>query len=71
MPKDSHQKDLIPLVTAAEMFPALETLCLQATSEVLMSFRIFDPRTHLHSAEAEALELKTWADLVAHVAARG
>ncbi|MCA1336581.1 phospholipase D family protein [Pseudooceanicola marinus] len=72
MPKDTrHQKDLIPLVTAAEMFPALETLCLQAKSEVLMSFRIFDPRTRLHSAEAEALELKTWADLVAHVAARG
>ncbi len=61
---------LRPLITAAEMFPALERLVLGATDEVLLSFRIFDARTLLRSDEAQALGLKTWADLIAHVAAR-
>ncbi|MBR9762194.1 MAG: phospholipase [Rhodobacteraceae bacterium] len=72
MPKD---KDLAPqlslLVTAAEMYPALETLCLEARQEVLMTFRIFDPRTRLHSLAAEELGLSTWAELIARVASRG
>ncbi|WP_010140019.1 phospholipase D family protein [Oceanicola sp. S124] len=72
MPKD---KDLAPqfalLVTAAEMYPALETLCLEAREEILMSFRIFDPRTRLRSTAAQDLGLETWGQLIAHVAARG
>ncbi|MGI3163386.1 phospholipase D family protein [Pseudooceanicola sp. 200-1SW] len=72
MPKDCrHRPDLTPLVTAAEMFPALETLCLGAGREILMSFRILDPRTRLRSPEAEALGLTTWAELVAYQAAKG
>lgn len=72
MPKD---KDLDPqlslLVTAAEMYPALEELCLSARQEVLLSFRIFDPRTRLRSTAAAELGLTTWAELIARVAARG
>ncbi|WP_229737404.1 phospholipase D family protein [Primorskyibacter flagellatus] len=60
-----------PLVTAAEMFPALERLILKAEREVLLAFRIFDARALLRSEEAEKLELKTWADLLHHTAARG
>ncbi|MBT9384921.1 phospholipase [Pseudooceanicola sp. CBS1P-1] len=72
MPKD---KDLFPkldlLVTAAEMFPALERLCLEAREEVLMSFRILDPLTPLRSPEALALGLTNWGQLLGHVAGRG
>lgn len=72
MPKDTHPSARFrALVTAAEMFPALEALCLTARDEVLMSFRIFDPLTRLRSEEAEALGLTNWGELVAHVAARG
>lgn len=72
MPKDSSP-DLrfTPLVTAAEMFPALERLCLNAREELLMSFRIIDPLTRLRSQEARELGLETWADLLAQVSGRG
>lgn len=62
---------LRPLVTAAEMFPELETLVLNARHEILLAFRIFDARTALRSDAARDLGLNTWADLIAHVAARG
>lgn len=72
MPKDTDLTPRIrPLVTAAEMFPKLETLCLQAREEILMSFRIFDPQTRCRSAAAAELGLATWGELLAHVAARG
>ncbi|SEJ53596.1 Phosphatidylserine/phosphatidylglycerophosphate/cardiolipin synthase [Pseudooceanicola nitratireducens] len=61
---------LNPLITAAEMFPALEQLVLDARAEVLLAFRIFDARTGLRSHAAQSLGLKTWADLFAHVAER-
>ena len=62
---------LRPLVTAAEMFPELETLVLNAKQEILLSFRVFDARTRLHSDEAKDLGLNTWADLIAHVSTKG
>lgn len=71
----AKDKDLDPqlslLVTAAEMYPALEELCLSARHEVLLSFRIFDPRTRLRSQSAQELGLETWAQLIARVASRG
>ncbi|MCA0919424.1 phospholipase D family protein [Pseudooceanicola nanhaiensis] len=62
---------LAPLITASEMFPELERLALSAERELLLSFRIFDARTALRSAEALALDLVTWADLLDHVARKG
>lgn len=62
---------LTPLITAAEVFPALERLAAGARSELLMSFRIFDPRTALRSPDLRAEGLDDWADLLAAVAARG
>lgn len=59
------------LITAEEMFPALERLVLGAEKELLLSFRIFDARTRLRSEEARELGLKTWADLMTYVAERG
>ncbi|OWU83369.1 hypothetical protein ATO6_19320 [Oceanicola sp. 22II-s10i] len=53
------------------MFPALERMFLEAEHEICLSFRIFDARTMLRSDEAKALELKTWADLMAHVSGKG
>jgi len=60
-----------PLITASEMFPELERLCLGAREELCLSFRVFDARTRLRSDEAKALELESWADLLTHVAERG
>lgn len=60
-----------PLITASEMFPALEKLVLSAQSEVLLAFRIFDASTKLRSPEAKDLDLTSWADLFAHTAKRG
>jgi phosphatidylserine/phosphatidylglycerophosphate/cardiolipin synthase-like enzyme len=62
---------LLPLVTAAEMFPALEEIVLSAKREVLLAFRIFDARTRLRSDEAKDLGLENWAELLTHVASRG
>lgn len=62
---------LTPLITASEMFPALEEMVLSAQHEVLLAFRIFDARTALRSDAALSRGLKTWADLFAHTAARG
>lgn len=59
------------LITAEEMFPALERLVLGAERELFLSFRIFDSRTRLRSEEALELGLTTWADLMVHTAERG
>jgi phosphatidylserine/phosphatidylglycerophosphate/cardiolipin synthase-like enzyme len=60
-----------PLIEAADMFPALERLVLAAERSVWLSFRIFDPDTATHSAEARALGLKDWAALICHAVKRG
>ena len=62
---------LTPLITASEGFPELERLALGAEHEFVMSFRIFDPATGLRSAEARALGLKDWSDLLAHLVDKG
>ncbi|WP_375174862.1 phospholipase D family protein [Pseudooceanicola sp.] len=68
---EGHGDVLRPLITAAEMFPTLENLVLEAQSEVLVAFRVFDATTALHSGKAKDLGLTTWADLLDHVAQRG
>ena len=59
-----------PLLTAAEAFPELERLFLGARERLSLGFRIFDPRTRLHSPEGRAVGAD-WFDLVAHTLARG
>lgn len=53
-----------PLIEAADMFPALERLVLHARRSMWMAFRIFDPRTAVHSEEALAAGARTWVDLL-------
>ncbi|MGI3168814.1 phospholipase D family protein [Pseudooceanicola sp. C21-150M6] len=67
----AHVPDPKPLITASEMFPALERMILSARTEVLLAFRIFDPRTRLHAPESHQAGLETFADLLHHVAERG
>lgn len=59
-----------PLLTAAEAFPELERLFLNARERLSLGFRIFDPRTRLHSPEGRAVGTD-WFDLVVHTLARG
>ncbi len=58
------------LITAAEAYPAFEQRVLEARSEIVMGFRIFDPRTLLRSDAAKRIG-ETWADLLADALARG
>lgn len=62
---------LKPLITASEGYPALERLVHAAQSEILMSFRIFDPETRIRAPELRDAGLETWADLLANVTERG
>ncbi|OUD08174.1 hypothetical protein BVC71_14495 [Marivivens niveibacter] len=58
------------LISAEDAYPALERKFLQAQSDIVMGFRVFDPRTKLRSAEARAIG-ETWVDLLVHVLQRG
>lgn len=59
------------LLEAEEMFPALEERVNAAQTEVLLSFRIFDPQTRLRSDALREEGLETWQDLIAKTAQRG
>jgi hypothetical protein len=60
-----------PLIEAADMYPTLEHLLLDAHKSVWMSFRVFDPETSTRSDRARALGLTTWAELIEHSVLRG
>ncbi|MEM1343789.1 MAG: phospholipase D family protein [Pseudomonadota bacterium] len=56
----------VPLVTAAEGFPAMERLIESATAEIAMGFRVFDPETRLRASTiGQSTAGQTWADLLA------
>ena len=57
-------------LTASEAYPALERAFLAAKSEVIASFRVFDPKTRLRSDAGRAIG-ETWGDLVRHVVSKG
>jgi phosphatidylserine/phosphatidylglycerophosphate/cardiolipin synthase-like enzyme len=57
-------------VTAAEAYPALERAFLNAETEIIAGFRVFDLKTQLRSAEARAVGT-TWFDLMIHTLRRG
>ena len=67
---DESLDDLRIMLTAAEAYPYLEDLFLNARHRVVAGFRIFDPETRLISDAARAVG-DTWADLVAHILRRG
>lgn len=67
----TRPETLTPLITAAQAFPKMEEVVLDARNEVLASFRIFDARTPLRSDAARDAGLNNWADLLAHKAAQG
>ncbi|WP_424929807.1 phospholipase D-like domain-containing protein [Amaricoccus tamworthensis] len=58
------------LLTAAEAYPCLEELFLEAKDRVVAGFRIFDPRTRLRSNGGWEVG-KTWSDLIRAVIERG
>ncbi|HEY0445731.1 MAG TPA: phospholipase D family protein [Allosphingosinicella sp.] len=60
-----------PLIEAADMYPALEHLVLDAAWSVWLSFRVFDPETKTRSDRAKALGLDDWAALIRHAVERG
>ena len=62
---------VVPLIEAADMFPMLEHLVLDAKYAVWLSFRIFDPDTRTRSDRAAALGLGDWAALIRHAVQRG
>ena len=62
--------DFKVLITAEEAWPAFERAVLNAKSEIVAGFRIFDLRTKLRSPEARAVG-DDWFDLIAHIAQRG
>ncbi|TGD66146.1 phospholipase [Tabrizicola sp. WMC-M-20] len=57
-------------ITAAEAYPALERAFLDAKSEIIGSFLVFDPETRLRSPEGQAVG-KRWFDLIVHCLQRG
>jgi phosphatidylserine/phosphatidylglycerophosphate/cardiolipin synthase-like enzyme len=62
---------VVPLIEAADMYPMLEHLVLEAKSSVWLSFRVFDPDTKTRSDEAKALGLEDWVALLRHAVERG
>lgn len=60
-----------PLIEAAEMYPALERLVLDARESVWLAFRVFDPDTLTRSGEAKARGLADWAALLVDALERG
>lgn len=62
---------VVPLIEAADMFPTLEHLMLDAKESVWLSFRIFDPETKTRSGRCAELGLSHWAALIDHTVRRG
>lgn len=60
-----------PLLEASETYPALEERIYAARTEVLLGFRLLDPKTRIRSGELRRAGISNWGDLIAAVAARG
>ena len=66
----TDSQDFSVHITAEQAWPAFEEAVLNARSEVVAGFRIFDFATPLHSDAARAVG-EDWGDLVEHVVRRG
>jgi phosphatidylserine/phosphatidylglycerophosphate/cardiolipin synthase-like enzyme len=60
-----------PLIEAADMFPTLEHLVLDAEASVWLSFRIFDPATRTRSDRCKERGIADWAALIDDAVRRG
>ncbi|HEX8213967.1 MAG TPA: phospholipase D-like domain-containing protein [Allosphingosinicella sp.] len=60
-----------PLIEAADMYPTLEHLVLDARRSVWLSFRVFDPETKTRSERCRELGIADWAALIEHSVRRG
>jgi phosphatidylserine/phosphatidylglycerophosphate/cardiolipin synthase-like enzyme len=60
-----------PLIEAADMYPMLEHLVLDAQESVWLSFRVFDPDTRARSERAVAAGIEDWAQLIRDAVRRG
>ena len=58
------------LLTASEVYPAMERAFLAAKSEISAGYRVFDLETKLRSEEGRAIG-DDWFDLITHVLAKG
>lgn len=65
------EPSLEPLLTAEQIFPAMESAILSAKKQVYISLHIFSARTRTRSAEAHQLRLQNWGELLAHALKRG
>ncbi|WP_342069848.1 phospholipase D-like domain-containing protein [Yoonia algicola] len=66
----SQQRNFEVLLTASEAYPRLEQEFLNAKSEIIAGFRIFDPSTALRSEAALGCG-ETWFDLIVDTLNRG
>lgn len=62
--------DVEVLITAEEVYPAMERAFLAARTEIWASYRVFDLDTKLRSDEGRATG-EDWFDLIVHVLRRG
>ncbi|WP_223423065.1 phospholipase D family protein [Tateyamaria pelophila] len=62
--------DVELLITAEEVYPAMERAFLAAETEIWASYRVFDLSTKLRSDEGRAIGT-TWFDLIVHILERG
>ena len=62
---------VVPLISAAEVYPALERALLRARDTAHLSFRILDPSMRTVSEEARGRGLTDWAGLFIDAARRG
>ncbi len=62
--------DIRVLLTAEEVYPAMERAFLGATSEISAGYRVFDLSTKLRSDEGRAIG-EDWFDLIVHVLRKG
>ncbi|MEM7565642.1 MAG: phospholipase D-like domain-containing protein [Pseudomonadota bacterium] len=60
-----------PLVSGAQVYPALETALLAASRSAHLSFRILDPSMRTVSEEARGRGLTDWGKLLVDAAGRG
>ncbi|HEY0626642.1 MAG TPA: phospholipase D-like domain-containing protein [Allosphingosinicella sp.] len=60
-----------PLIEAADMYPTLEHLVLDAKEAVWLSFRIFDPDTKTRSERCKEMGIGDWGALLDQTVRRG
>ncbi|HEY9040525.1 MAG TPA: phospholipase D family protein [Roseovarius sp.] len=69
-PGDMAADDVKVLLTAEEVYPAMERAFLAAKSEISAGYRVFDLSTKLRSDEGRAIG-EDWFDLIVHVLREG